>query len=421
MSVCRNCGDFLEPKKMLCRRCGEWTPNGEGALPGAALKEEDFVDATEVQAQEIARILTGGPWDEAWGGGFVPSTITLLGGAPGAGKTTLLLQLAVVFAQITKKPTYYISAEQHKGALKLTLDRLGLPLEKGMLRLLNVQGGGGTIDEGALDKAPPGMMILDSVSALCGNDKHMQVAVCKQYIKYAIKYKCKVFLIAHMTKEHDYAGLMALQHEVDALVTLFPDDDGGTRILKPWKNRYGATHAEFKLIMTEKGFVAPPPEPEKKGRGRKVTFEGPPIGDGLPAGTTAAEVPPPAPEPTALETAPPPPRKNPFKRPAVDAILMPDGQKLVRKDKKGRAAIQRGAASAANVLKGLGTAKRPERAAAVEGEALKKRRAPMPKIDVVKARTAKPERAAPRKTARKASELIEHTTGRKAAKREARA
>jgi hypothetical protein len=79
--------------------------------------------------------------------------------------------------------------------------------------------------------------------------------------------------------------------------------------------------------------------------------------------------------------------RTPFKRPVgPDAILMPDGQKLVRATKAQRDKIKGKAHAARELLKGLGergplkaTVEELTRAAAVEGEALKKRRAPMPK------------------------------------------
>lgn len=348
---------------MLCRKCGEWSPNGDGAMFSEAVKDDDFVDATEVEAQKIERLVTGGPWDECWGGGFVPSSSTLLGGAPGAGKSTCLLQLSIRLAEMTGKPTYYISAEQDKGELMLTLRRLELPLEKGQLRLLKKFGAGGSIDEHTLNRTPPGMIILDSVSALCGNDKHAQIAVAKRYKGYAVKYNAPTFLIAHMTKESDFAGLMALQHEVDTLVTLFPEEDG-LRHLKAWKNRFGPTHAEYKLLMTARGLIAPPPKPEKR---KKILL-------GLP----------PPPPPATVEI----PRSvhKTKAKPAPDAIEV-NGQKLVR---------------------------RPKRAEAIEGEALRRKRAPMPK-------TKPKERAAAAAASRRADRKPAKAAKRKPASKEARA
>jgi len=669
---CRNCSRPLGYMKMFCTFCGEWSPNGKGENPGEAVKDDDFIDAVDVEAITVERIVTGGPWDDCWGGGFVPTSITLLGGAPGAGKllclktplptpegwttmgdvrrgdtlfdergeccavthvmdivqskrsyevifsdgesivadaehlwltrtkkermidtggavrttqeildslrcgvgdthtnhsivraaplvlpeaqlpvapytlgvrlgagttragerkyiptlylrasitqrlellrglmdtdgecdacgqcsfstsliemrdgfsellaslgiksyweerearacwrfsfttearvfelsrkrqhqvgpalgvdqrryivairpvhsvpmrciavdspshlylagrgmvpthnSTLLLQLSVKVAEITKRPTYYISAEQDKGELMMTLRRLKIPLERGQLRLLKKMGAGGALDEAMMNKTPPGMIILDSVSALCGNDKHMQIAVAKSYKQYAIKYRSPTFLIAHMTKESDFAGLMALQHEVDTLVTLFPEEDG-SRHLKAWKHRYGPTHAEYKLLMTENGLIAAPPKPEKKKRGMML----PPVTMPLVVGSSdsseskeesAGEPGAPGETQNVVISADVPKKPRKFKE-TPDTIITPEGQKLVRATRTTRQKVAHGAAE---LLKGLGTRKgpkegperpKPSRASAVEGEALKTRRTPMPKL--VKGRVA---------------------------------
>jgi hypothetical protein len=361
ISACKNCGGFLMPGKIFCQRCGHITADAASTgTVGAPVKDDDFIDATDVMAQSVARLVTGGPWDEAWGGGFVPSSITLLGGAPGSGKTTMLLQLSILLAKLTSKPTYYISAEQDKGELKLTIDRLGLPLERGSLRMLKNFGAGGSIDESTFTKAPPGMIILDSISALCGNDKHTQIAICKRYKQYAVKHSAPTFLIAHMTKEHDFAGLMALQHEVDTLVTLFPEDDG-MRHLKAWKNRYGPTHAEYRLLMTEQGLVTPPKKPDKKMRKLLGIKDAPP-----------EEAPGPLEEPSPRERKPP--------KPPPDEIVV-DGQKLVRK-KKGAKAGSEEPRSKGGKSKGDKPPKKlektdpwkPARAAAIEGDAPRRKR-----------------------------------------------
>lgn len=397
MVPCRDCGLILSPGDSRCRRCGQFTANPipkAGAITSAQVKEKDLIDAMDVQAQDIARILTNTPFDSVWGGGFVPTTCTLLGGAPGLGKTTMLLQLAVIFYHLTQKPSYYISAEQHKGALKMTIDRMELPLERGMLRMLDTQSGGGSIDEAVLRATPPGMIILDSVSALCGNNKHEQVAVCKQYIKYGVNHKCKVFLIAHMTKEHDYAGLMALQHEVDTLVTIehleerkanqvlrkifgekrmrqamYSDEEdteieqflGNIRALTPWKNRYGPTGQQYYFSMTSKGLIGLPDPPKEEKRQRLAKAVGDDFEDEDEEDDEFED----GEDERPARVAKPKPRA--VRAPTKPETIEVNGQKLVRKPRP----------------------KKDDRAAAIEGEALKKKRPPMPKKKAKKTSKAK--------------------------------
>jgi hypothetical protein len=264
--------------------------------------------------------------------------------------TTGLIQILSSLATLTGRRAYLLSAEQGPGDLRLTADRLQLPnLER--FRVLSEFGVGAEIDEELLKEDPPAGMVVDSISALCGKDVHAAIAIAKTYKKYSVKYKAPAFLICHMTKEHDYAGLMALQHEVDALVTIFPEDDG-IRHLKPWKNRNGSTHSEYELVMTETGLFAPLPK-EKKGKGKGKVMVA--VAAKLEPLLEEEPIPSPLPRPIRRERHPakPPPK-----------IIELDGQTLVRKPRKGEKSEPAA-----------------DRAHAVEGEALKRRRPAMAKLD----------------------------------------
>ncbi len=260
---------------MLCRKCGEWTPNDGTGQVGWPVTRDDFMDVTAVETNAEERLVTGfDVCDECCGGGFVRGTSTLVGGGPGLGKTTIMLQLAPIFSGLTGKASYYISAEQDKTAIKRAVDRMELPIKEGQLLVLRKFGSGGEIAEDVFTKTPPGMIILDSLTALCGlKNKNLQLEVCKTYKKYAEKYRALVFIICQMQKEGDYAGLLALQHEVDTLVSLDSVHDdrkrdrifreheglvGDLRELIAWKNREGPTGNPFTLVMTAHGLTGLP-------------------------------------------------------------------------------------------------------------------------------------------------------------------
>ena len=405
---CRSCSTCLPFKVMLCQKCGDWTPNDGVStnITNVSLAKTTTLD--QIEAAQIERVITGGPWDECWGGGCVRGCITLLGSMPGMGKTTLTLQLSSLFAKIRKKVAYFISAEQSPGEIRLTAQRLLIDNLQDF-RVMREFGAGGDIDEALLKAHPPACVVLDSVSALCGRDVHEATKVARNWKKIAVKYNTIVFLISHMSKEGDFAGLMTLQHDVDSLVTLFglkseqkeesllregysAEAVGGMRELRAWKNRYGPTGKDYFLMIGPHGLTAIPelPKKEKKGSRRKSTVSL--SGVGL----------------DPVEGVPLPFRKDSFKRPVADAILMPDGQKLVRVPREGRAKVQHKAHGAVELLKGLGNHSKPlkatvkeitaakGRAAAVEGEALKKRRPPMLKtkpVRNVKAARSKPVKA----------------------------
>jgi hypothetical protein len=260
MSSCSTCGRSLQPNKMRCTACGAYTTT---AVAGGTVGESDFVDACDVEAMAVSRIVTGMWWDKPFNGGFVPTSATLFGGSPGAGKTTLLFQIAFAMAQVTGKPSYYISAEQDKGEIKMTLDRLGLDLKPGMIRLLKTMGSGGSIDQDVLKKSPPGMFILDSLTALCGKDLKAQVDVGREYKKLAVTWRAPTFMISHITKEGDLAGLITAQHDCDTIASLFMNDNdrskfSGKPILCIHKNRFGPTNVDYQLIMKSTGLIEAP-------------------------------------------------------------------------------------------------------------------------------------------------------------------
>jgi hypothetical protein len=184
--------------------------------------------------------------------------------------TTGLLQVSAKIADVTGKRAYLISAEQAPGDIKLTVERLKLDASK--FRVLSEYGGGGgaDVDEDLIKDDPPASFVIDSVSAMCGKDVHAAIMIARRYKVLANKYNAPAFLICHMTKEHDFAGLLALQHEVDTLITIFPEDDG-RRHLRSWKNRFGPTHAEYFMMMTELGLVPIP----KKDKGKKSSVSVP--------------------------------------------------------------------------------------------------------------------------------------------------
>src|SRR5580658_4313179 len=96
--VCSACGHEEPRWHGRCPGCGEWNSlveearaGGASRTPtrggGAALKPVPLAD---VHAPEVARLLTGiGELDRVLGGGIVPGSVVLIGGAPGIGKSTL--------------------------------------------------------------------------------------------------------------------------------------------------------------------------------------------------------------------------------------------------------------------------------------------------------------------------------------------
>ena len=335
--VCHFCLSLMIPGIPRCAKCGRYTVTDAGGnLKG--VRASDVVPLSDVEEAEIPRMRVGGTWDRAWGGGVVPGLVILLTGEPGAGKTTLAIQHAPKFIELTGKWAYLLSAEQSAGEIKAANKRLGLA-HMDRLLVLKEFGAGGELDEDMLVKQPPAIIIVDSISAMCGKDKEAAVALAKVFKKIAVKHKCAVILIAHMNKQGDIGGFFTMQYDVDALASLehAQNDDPRCydraatgrefRKLTVFKHRFGPTKHDHWFEMTESGLSDVPMDYQKKWNGEE--------GD--------------EPEPVRPTPPPPAPRKPSVARLPKEAIVH-DGQKLVLKPKK------------------------PARASAVEGEALKRPR-----------------------------------------------
>ena len=115
--VCQNCG-YRAPRWLgKCPDCNAWNSLvEERAVPDAAKGAHatasgapQALDSLEI-APEARVSCSIGELDRVLGGGFVPGSLTLIGGDPGIGKSTLLLQAMNAIAQ--KAKALYITAEE---------------------------------------------------------------------------------------------------------------------------------------------------------------------------------------------------------------------------------------------------------------------------------------------------------------------
>ena len=246
-SACAKCGRTVALTETRCSNCGQWR-----RVP-ARVSETNTATLDAVEPIATERIVTGGVWDEVWGGGFAASSVSLIGGRPGGGKTSLLLQIGSQLAEVRSRKLFFVNVEMTGGELRIAGQRLRVPLDRIVACPTFA-----AADIEVEDFGIPAALILDSVSALVGKDAYAAIEVAKRLKKYATKYAVPVFLVAHVQKEGDFAGLASLQHEVDVLIRL-DAGDGGLRVLKAIKNRFGPTRAAHHLIMTETGLAPWPP------------------------------------------------------------------------------------------------------------------------------------------------------------------
>lgn len=285
--TCQNCG-AQQPKWMgKCPDCNQWNSFVEetyAAPAGAAMGAYSFGGAknagkpqpiTEIDAALGKHTPTKIPeLDRVLGGGIVPGSAILIGGDPGIGKSTLVLQTLGKIAGQGKK-VLYVSGEESAAQIKTRADRLGV-VQKNLLvvtennleALLEI-----------LKKEKPELAVIDSVQTIFSSALSSapgtvsQVRECAgQIITHAKSSATAVLLVGHVTKEGTLAGPKVLEHMVDC-VLYFESDRGQTfRILRSFKNRFGATHEIGVFEMTGTGLkeVANPSHLFLSERGEKT-------------------------------------------------------------------------------------------------------------------------------------------------------
>src|SRR3954466_12172228 len=92
--VCAQCGHESAKWHGRCPGCEEWNTMAEerpaAATPRGAARSLKPVPLSEVEAPAVRRMRTGiGELDRVLGGGLVPGSLVLIGGAPGIGKSTI--------------------------------------------------------------------------------------------------------------------------------------------------------------------------------------------------------------------------------------------------------------------------------------------------------------------------------------------
>ena len=251
-----------------CPQCGAWNSFNEekpGGLSGSGRSTrslgaaEDTVEPIALNGVEIDRLpryhVQPAELDRVLGGGIVPGSILLLGGAPGVGKSTLLTMLTRDFAAAGQRAVY-LSAEESASQVRRRAQRLG---EIGDRFLI--------VDEPCLERVlpglyrdPPAFLVVDSIQAVYSRELDgiagsvSQIRFCGGLLAdFARATSCAVALVGHVTKDGDLAGPRVLEHMVDAVLYFEPDPRGVVRIIRAFKNRFGATGELAVMEMTQKG------------------------------------------------------------------------------------------------------------------------------------------------------------------------
>lgn len=216
--MCQNCG--YESAKWLgkCPGCNKWNTFVEekqatGNSSSSATRQlTGFSSGTfalnDISVKSFVRVKTNiSEFDNMIGGGIVPGSLTLLGGAPGIGKSTLMLQISSALAK--SGTVLYISGEESLSQIKSRAERL--KVNKDGIFLASETNLENIVD--AINKIQPSFLVIDSIQTtyhpeLSGAPGSVgQVRECAaELLRIAKSKHITVFLLGHVTKDGDLAG-----------------------------------------------------------------------------------------------------------------------------------------------------------------------------------------------------------------------
>lgn len=263
--LCNACGGQVPRWQGQCPHCKAWnsltesvvesgaTTNRYAALAGSTGKLQALV---ELEPREEPRLPTGvDEFDRVLGGGLVAGGVVLIGGDPGVGKSTLLLQ--ALSAMASRHAAIYVSGEESGEQVALRARRLQLepaPALK-MLPEINLERILVT-----LNQARPRIAVIDSIQTVytealqSAPGSVAQVRECAaQLTRFAKQSGTSLILVGHVTKDGALAGPRVLEHIVDTVLYFEGDTHSSFRLVRAFKNRFGAANELGVFAMTERG------------------------------------------------------------------------------------------------------------------------------------------------------------------------
>ena len=266
--VCADCGAEYPKWQGQCEACGAWNtlsafvvqPAKEAANasrhagyagPEAVRVQPLAAVAGEVERRHLVRI---GELDRVLGGGLVEGSVVLVGGDPGIGKSTLLLQTLAALGE--RLAGLYVSGEESLAQIAARGHRLGLELSP--LRALAETCVERILEHAVAEK--PQVLVVDSIQTIWtetlpaapGSVSQVRESAAR-LVRFAKQTGTCVFLVGHVTKEGGIAGPRVLEHMVDAVLYFEGESGSRFRVLRAFKNRFGAVNELGVFAMGDKG------------------------------------------------------------------------------------------------------------------------------------------------------------------------
>ena len=264
--TCTECGGISNKWAGQCPACGQWNTlvetvaetagvNRYSAQPQSLAQTAPVLSLADIEAIDVPRFSTGiEEFDRVLGGGLVPGGVALIGGDPGIGKSTLLLQ---ALANISKlKKTLYVSGEESGAQIALRAKRLAVDARDLQLQA-EIQ-----LEKilATLAEHKPEVAVIDSIQTIYSDaltsapGSVAQVRECAAQLTRAAKTSgTTIIMVGHVTKEGSLAGPRVLEHIVDTVLYFEGDTHSSFRLVRAFKNRFGAVNELGVFAMTEKG------------------------------------------------------------------------------------------------------------------------------------------------------------------------
>lgn len=261
---CTECGGQTPKWQGQCPHCSAWNTLVESVAEAPASAKNRFSSLaasgqlqrlSDVEAAEVPRTPTGiAEFDRVLGGGLVRGGVVLIGGDPGIGKSTLLLQTLAHLAPIQN--VLYVSGEESAQQIALRAKRLALDAS-GVRLLPEIQ-----LEkiQSAVAQEQPDVVVIDSIQTVYSDQltsapgSVAQVRECAaQLTRLAKSTGVTMILVGHVTKEGALAGPRVLEHIVDTVLYFEGDTHSSFRLIRAFKNRFGAVNELGVFAMTERG------------------------------------------------------------------------------------------------------------------------------------------------------------------------
>lgn len=263
--VCNGCGQSFPKWSGQCPSCKAWnTLSEDKVITGAAPKHSSYAGAGVARTRRLSEVDVSesknrfsshnGELDRVLGGGFVEGGVVLLGGDPGIGKSTLLLQ--TIAKMSATMPVLYVSGEESDEQIALRARRLGLDID-------NVDSFCSVDLEsilGAMGQHAAKFVVIDSIQTIYSGmlesapGSVSQVRQCAADLtRYAKTQGTIIVLVGHVTKDGSIAGPRVLEHIVDAVLYFEGDPQMSFRMIRAFKNRFGAINEVGVFSMGENG------------------------------------------------------------------------------------------------------------------------------------------------------------------------